>query len=137
VIGADGFGFETNRQTASLVQIGHGTRIGANTAISRRTAIAGSTRCVTLRVWGSEHLDVAPEENDAIHSHYRRFRDLYGWLLGPNAGKKSLTLQAVPTRDNKAKPSDLVSKQAGLSLHAGLACRSSQGKKRDISLMIR
>ena len=53
----------------------------------------------------------------------------YRLTFGTNAGKKALTLQTVPTSDNRAKSSDLVSKQAGFSLHAGVACKSNQRKK--------
>jgi hypothetical protein len=35
----------------------------------------------------------------------------------------------VPISDNRAKSSDLDSKQAGFSLHAGVACKSNQRKK--------
>ena len=53
----------------------------------------------------------------------------YRLAFGSNQGKKALTLQAVPTSDNRAKSSDLVSKQAGFSLHAGVVCKSHQRKK--------
>lgn len=39
------------------------------------------------------------------------------------------TLQAVPVSDGQARPTGLVSKQAGFSLHAGVACKSNQRKK--------
>ena len=54
---------------------------------------------------------------------------IYRLAFGTNAGKKALTLQAVPTSDNRAKSNELVSKQAGFSLHAGVACKSNQLKK--------
>ena len=53
----------------------------------------------------------------------------YRLAFGPNAGKKALTLQAVPVSDGQARQADLVSKQAGFSLHAGVACKSNQRKK--------
>ena len=53
----------------------------------------------------------------------------YRLAFGPNAGKKALTLQAISTSDNEAKSSELVSKQSGFSLHAGMACKSNQRKK--------
>jgi hypothetical protein len=49
--------------------------------------------------------------------------------FGPNAGRKALTLQTVPVRTESHKDDDLVSKQAGFSLHAGIACKSNQRKK--------
>ena len=39
------------------------------------------------------------------------------------------SIQAVPTGDNRANSSKLVSKQSGFSLHAGVACKSNQRKK--------
>lgn len=53
----------------------------------------------------------------------------YRLAFGPNAGRKALTLQAVPVRTEPRKGSDLVTKQAGFSLHAGIACKSYQRKK--------
>ncbi|XOV86979.1 MAG: transposase [Pseudomonadota bacterium] len=37
--------------------------------------------------------------------------------------RKALTLQTVPVRTKSRKGNDLVSKQAGFSLHAGIACK--------------
>ena len=45
---------------------------------------------------------------------------IYRLAFGTNAGKKALTLQAVPTSDNRAKSSDLVSKQAFHCMRGGL-----------------
>jgi len=42
---------------------------------------------------------------------------------------KALTLQTVPVRTGQRKGDDLVSQQAGFSLHAGIACKSHQRKK--------
>jgi hypothetical protein len=42
---------------------------------------------------------------------------------------KALTLQTVPVRTEQRKGDDLVSQQAGFSLHAGIACKSHQRKK--------
>ena len=53
----------------------------------------------------------------------------YRLAFGPNAGRKALTLQTVPVRTESRKGDDLVSKQAGFSLHAGIACKSNQRKK--------
>ena len=54
----------------------------------------------------------------------------YRLAFGPNAGKKALTLQTVPaTHDKTTQPNELVSRQAGFSLHAGVACKSHQRKK--------
>ena len=53
----------------------------------------------------------------------------YRLAFGPNAGNKALTPQTVPASTNFAKPSELVSRQSGFSLHAGVACKSTQRKK--------
>ncbi|MDA1302621.1 MAG: hypothetical protein O2868_21450 [Proteobacteria bacterium] len=45
----------------------------------------------------------------------------YRLAFGPNAGRKALTLQTVPVRTEQRKGDDLVSQQAGFSLHAGIA----------------
>ena len=76
----------------------------------------------------SEYLDLTPEEDDAMHSIIGA-SVTYRLAFGPNAGRKALTLRAVPASDHRAKSSELVSKQAGFSLHAGVACRSNQRKK--------
>ena len=76
----------------------------------------------------SEYLDLVQEEDDAMHSIIGA-SITYKLAFGTNAGKKALTLQALPTSDNRAKSSELVSKQAGFSMHAGVACKSNQRKK--------
>lgn len=65
----------------------------------------------------SEYLALVSEEDDAMHGIIGASVS-YRLAFGPNAGKKALTLQALPTSDNRAKSSELVSKQAGFSLHA-------------------
>jgi hypothetical protein len=76
----------------------------------------------------SEYLDPMPEESDAMHRIIGA-SITYRLAFGSNAGKKALTLQALPTSDNRAKSSELVSKQADFSLHAGVACKSNQRNK--------
>jgi hypothetical protein len=76
----------------------------------------------------SEYLDLVAEEDDAMHDIISA-SITYRLAFGPNAGKKALTLQAVPVSDGQARPTELVSKQAGFSLHAGVACKSNQRKK--------
>ena len=53
----------------------------------------------------------------------------YRLAFGPNAGRKALKLQTVPVRTEQRKGDDLVSQQAGFTLHAGIACKSHQRKK--------
>ncbi len=44
----------------------------------------------------------------------------YRLAFGPNAGRKALTLQTVPVKNDQRKGDDLVTQQAGFSLHASL-----------------
>ncbi len=59
----------------------------------------------------------------------RHAKITYRLAFGPNAGRKALTLQAIPASDSRQQSSELVSKQSGFSLHAGVACKSNQRKK--------
>ena len=76
----------------------------------------------------SEYLDLMQEEEDAMGAIVGA-SITYRLAFGPNAGRKALTLQTVPVRTEPRKGSDLVTKQAGFSLHAGIACKSHQRKK--------
>jgi hypothetical protein len=76
----------------------------------------------------TEYLDLVPDEDDAMQGIIGA-SVAYRLAFGPNAGRKALTLQAVPATDARQKSSELVSKQSGLSLHAGVACKSNQRKK--------
>ncbi len=76
----------------------------------------------------SAYLDPIQEEDDALQGIIGA-SIAYRLAFGPNAGRKALTLQAVPVGDTRQKSSDLVSKQSGFSLHAGVACKSHQRKK--------
>ena len=53
----------------------------------------------------------------------------YRLAFGPNAGKKALTLQTLPSIDDSGLRDEQVSKRAGFSLHAGVACKAGQRKK--------
>ena len=76
----------------------------------------------------SEYLDLMQDEEDAMGAIVGA-SITYRLAFGPNAGRKALTLQTVPVRTEPRKGSDLVTKQAGFSLHAGIACKSHQRKK--------
>jgi hypothetical protein len=78
----------------------------------------------------SEYLDLASVEDDAMHGIISA-SITYRLAFGPNTGRKALTLQAVPGSDSqsKRKRAELVAKQSGFSLHAGVACQSNQRKK--------
>jgi hypothetical protein len=72
-----------------------------------------------------EYLDLLPDEGDAMNAIVGA-SIIYRPGLGPNAGRKALTLQTVPASSKDTKPNELVSQQAGFSLHAGsLAGRPS------------
>jgi hypothetical protein len=76
----------------------------------------------------SEYLDLMQDEEDTMGAIVGA-SITYRLTFGPNAGRKALTLQTVPVRTESRKGEDLVSKQAGFSLHAGIACKSHQRKK--------
>ena len=76
----------------------------------------------------SEYLDLMQDEDDAMGAIVGA-SITYRLAFGPNAGRKALTLQTVPVRTEQRKGDDLVSQQAGFSLHAGIACKSHQRKK--------
>jgi hypothetical protein len=76
----------------------------------------------------SEYLNLMQDEEDAMGAIVGA-SITYRLAFGPNAGRKALTLQTVPVRTESRKGDDLVSKQAGFSLHAGIACKSNQRKK--------
>jgi len=66
----------------------------------------------------SEYLDLMQDEEDAMGAIVGA-SITYRLAFGPHAGRKALTLQTVPVRTESRKGDDLVSKQAGFSLHAG------------------
>ena len=76
----------------------------------------------------SEYLDLIQDEDDAMGAIVGA-SITYRLAFGPNAGRKALTLQTVPVRTEQRKGDDLVTRQAGFSLHAGIACKSHQRKK--------
>ena len=76
----------------------------------------------------SEYLDLVQDEEDAMGAIVGA-SITYRLAFGPNAGRKALTLQTVPVRTEQRKGDDLITKQAGFSLHAGIACKSHQRTK--------
>jgi hypothetical protein len=75
-----------------------------------------------------EYLDLMPDEDDAMNGIVGA-SITYRLAFGPNAGRKALTLKTVPATERPPKPNELVSRQSGFSLHAGVACKSNQRKK--------
>ena len=76
----------------------------------------------------AEYVDLIPEEDNAMPGIIGA-SITYRLAFGPNAGRTALTLQAVPAIDKRKKSNELVSKQAGFSMHAGVACKSNQREK--------
>jgi hypothetical protein len=76
----------------------------------------------------SEYLELMQDEEDAMDAIVGP-SITYRLAFGPNAGRKALTLQTVPVKTEQRRGDDLVAKQAGFSLHAGIACKSNQRKK--------
>jgi hypothetical protein len=78
----------------------------------------------------AEYLDLVPSEDDAMHGIISA-SITYRLAFGTNTGKKAFTLQTVPGSDSQAKRkrTELVAKQSGFSLHAGVACQSNQRNK--------
>jgi|TARA_B100000315_G_scaffold252165_1_gene288357 hypothetical protein len=78
------------------------------------------------------YLDLQPDADDAmatiVGASSETSHRIYRLAFGPNAGRKALTLQALPTTDTKA-PRSLASKQSGFSLHAGVSCKAAPRNK--------
>ena len=83
-----------------------------------------------IRDLGTEYLDLNTDENEAIQSIIGA-SITYRLAFGPNAGKKALTLKTLPSTVEAGHHDEQVSKRAGFSLHAGVACKAGQGKKRE------
>ena len=97
-------------------------------AIARRVSRFLEKAGYLVRDAESEHLDLIQDEEDAMGAIVGA-SITYRLAFGPNAGRKALTLQTVPVRTEQRRGDDLVTKQAGFSLHAGIACKSNQRKK--------
>jgi hypothetical protein len=76
----------------------------------------------------ADYLDLYSEEEDAMVGIVGASIS-YRLAFGPNAGKKALTLQTLPSIDDSRLRDEQVSKRAGFSLHAGVACKADQRKK--------
>ena len=75
----------------------------------------------------SAYLDLQTDDDDAMVNIVGASIS-YRLAFGPNAGRKALTLQTLPTRDTEDQRS-LVTKQSGFSVHAGVSCKAGQQKK--------
>jgi hypothetical protein len=83
-----------------------------------------------IRDLDTEYLNLNTDENEAIQNIIGA-SITYRLAFGPNAGKKALTLKRLPATVETGHHDEQVSKRAGFSLHAGVACKVGQGKKRE------
>jgi len=72
----------------------------------------------------SEYLDLYTDEDDAMAGIVGASIS-YRLAFGPNAGKKALTLQTLPSTFESGNQNEQLSKRSGFSLHAGVACKVS------------
>lgn len=73
------------------------------------------------------HLQLDLSEDDSL-ARLQAGAATYRFILGPNKGKKALTLKSVADSDH-ASTQGLVAKNSGFSLHAGVAMPGSEREK--------
>lgn len=96
--------------------------------ISERVARFLERRGMLERDEDSSYLTLDGLEEDPlldIHSHSVTYRV----AIGPQKGRKVITLQTIPPQPEPATESARVAKLNGFSLHAGVAARAHQRKK--------
>ena len=74
-----------------------------------------------------DHLQLDLSEDDAL-ARLQAGAATYRFTIGPNKGKKALTLKTAAESDHKAK-NGLVANNSGFSLHAGVAIAGSDREK--------
>ena len=74
-----------------------------------------------------DRLQIDLSEDDAL-TRLQAGAATYRFALGPNKGKKALTLKTVPDTDHVATKG-LVAKNSGISLHAGVAMTGTERDK--------
>ncbi len=92
--------------------------------ISTRVARLLERQGLLVRDAASEYLDFEPEAFEQLIGasiHYRI-------AIGPNSGKKALTLRTIPAQPEPFA-STLLAKQPGFSLHAATVCEANQRDK--------
>lgn len=99
--------------------------MGGWTPIIKRTTGHLQKRGI-IRLDEEVSLQIALSEDDAL-TKLQAGAATYRFALGPNKGKKALTLKTVPDTDHVATKG-LVVKNSGFSLHAGVAMT---GQERD------
>jgi hypothetical protein len=70
---------------------------------------------------------VADDPMDQLRGHSITYRI----AVGPQAGRKVFTLQTLPAGEQEENFTDTVGKLAGFSLHAGVAAKAHERKKRE------
>ena len=75
----------------------------------------------------ADHLQLDLNEDDAL-ARLQAGAATYRFTLGPNKGKKALTLKSMPDTDHATKLG-LVAKSSGFSLHAGVAMAGTERDK--------
>jgi len=103
------------------------TATGVEGANRRLKGVVENPRTYLVRDAESAYLDLQTDNDDAMVNIVGSSIS-YRLAFGPNAGKKALTLQTLPTSDTEDLRS-LVTKQSGFSLHAGVSCKAGQQKK--------
>jgi hypothetical protein len=83
-----------------------------------------------IRDVDTEYLDLDTDKEDTLQS-LAGASISYRLAFSPNASKKGLTLKALPATFEPRHHDEQVSQRAGFSLHAGVACKAGQGKKRE------
>jgi len=74
-----------------------------------------------------DHLQINLEEDDAL-ARLQAGAATYRFTIGPNKGKKALTLKTVPENDHNSQ-AGLVAANSGFSLHAGVAMAGNEREK--------
>ena len=74
-----------------------------------------------------DNLQISLEEDDTL-ARLQAGAATYRFTLGPNKGKKALTLKTVPETDHNSTQG-LVAKNSGFSLHAGVAFTGTERDK--------
>ena len=96
--------------------------------ISERVARLLERRGILEREEGSSYLTLDGLEDDPlqdIHSHSVTYRV----AIGPQKGRKVITLQTIPPQSEPSPDNARVAKLNGFSLHAGVAARGHQRRK--------
>ena len=99
-------------------------------AISERVARYLERQGWLARDEQSDHLTLALEEGDEDTLQQLQGHSItYRIAMGPHAGRKVLTLQTIPAREEEEYGTDQLGRIGGFSLHAGVAVNTRERKK--------